>query len=143
MAIEIRILDREDRSVLDQVAPGVFDHTVDPRLADEFVDDARHHIVVALEDGVVVGFASGVHYIHPDKAPELFINEVGIAPTHHRQGLGKAVVTSLLEVGRRLGCGEAWVLTDRDNAAAMALYASAGGEEAVDPSIMFTFRLRG
>lgn len=140
--MEIRILNQDDRSVLDHVAPGVFDNSVDPRLADEFLDDPRHHIVVALEDGVVVGFASGVHYVHPDKAPELFINEVGIAPTHHRQGLGKAVVTSLLEVGRRLGCREAWVLTDRDNPAAMALYASAGGEEAVDPSIMFTFRVR-
>jgi ribosomal protein S18 acetylase RimI-like enzyme len=141
VAIEIRILNQGDRSVLDHVAPGVFDNAVESRLADEFLGDPRHHVVVAVEDGVVVGFASGVHYVHPDKAPELFINEVGIAPTHHRQGLGKAVVTSLLEVARRLGCREAWVLTDRDNAAAMALYASAGGEEAVDPSIMFTFRL--
>jgi len=141
VAIEIRILNQDDRSVLDHVTPGVFDHAVEPRLANEFLSDPRHHIVVAIEDGVVVGFASGVHYVHPDKTAELFINEVGIAPTHHRQGLGKAVVTSLLEVGRRLGCREAWVLTDHDNTAAMALYASAGGEEAVDPSIMFTFRL--
>jgi hypothetical protein len=51
------------------------------------------------------------------------------------------VVTRLLEVGRRLGCREAWVLTDRENTAGMALYASAGGEEAVDESIMFNFRL--
>lgn len=141
MAIEIRILNQGDRRALDQVAAGVFDNAVDPRLADEFLADPRHHIVVALEDGVIVGFASGVHYVHPDKAPELFINEVGIAPSHHRQGLGKAVVTSLLEVGRQLGCREAWVLTDRENTAAMALYASAGGEEAVDESIMFNFRL--
>jgi ribosomal protein S18 acetylase RimI-like enzyme len=141
VAIEIRILTQGDRRALDKVAPGVFDNAVDPRLADEFLRDPRHHIVAAIEDGVIVGFASGVHYVHPDKAPELFINEVGIAPSHHRQGLGKAVVASLLEVGRRLGCGEAWVLTDRENTAAMALYASAGGEEAVDPSIMFNFRL--
>lgn len=141
MAIEIRILSQEDRGALDNVAPGVFDNAVDPRLADEFLGDPRHHLVAAIEDGMIVGFASGVHYVHPDKAPELFINEVGIAPSHHRQGLGKAVVASLLEVGRQLGCREAWVLTDRENTAAMALYASAGGEEAVDESIMFNFRL--
>ncbi|MEP7325926.1 MAG: GNAT family N-acetyltransferase [Gemmatimonadota bacterium] len=141
MAIEIRILQQGDRAVLNRVAAGVFDNPVDARLADEFLGDPRHHIVVAIEDGVVVGFASGVHYVHPDKAPELFINEVGVAPSHHRQGLGKAVVTSLLEIGRHLGCREAWVLTDRENAAGMALYASAGGEEAIDPSIMFNFPL--
>ena len=27
------------------------------------------------------------HYLHPDKsAPELFVNEIGVAPTHRRQG---------------------------------------------------------
>jgi ribosomal protein S18 acetylase RimI-like enzyme len=139
--MEIRILNQADRALLDRVAPGVFDNAVDPRLAKEFLGDPRHHIVVAVEDGVVVGFASGVHYVHPDKPPELFINEVGVAPTYQGQGLGKAVVTSLLEIGRRLGCREAWVLTDRENTAAIALYESAGGEEAVYPSIMFTFRL--
>lgn len=141
MAIEIRILKPGDSAVLQHVAPGVFDHPVDPRLASEFLGDSRHHLVAAIEDGTVVGFASGVHYVHPDKTAELFINEVGVAPTHREQGLGKAVVTGLLEVARGLGCREAWVLTDRDNTAAMGLYASAGGEEAVDPSIMFTFRL--
>lgn len=141
MAIEISVLGRSDELVLTRVAPGVFDHDINLRLVSEFLRDPRHHLVVAIEDGLVVGFASGVHYVHPDKPAELFINEVGVAPTHQGQGLGKAIVTSLLEVARGLGCREAWVLTDRDNAAAMALYASAGGEEAVDPSIMFTFRL--
>lgn len=142
MATEVRILKRGDDAVLERVAPGVFDNAVDRRLTTEFLDDSRHHLVVAIEDGTVVGFASGVHYVHPDKPAELFINEVGVAPTHQGQGLGKAVVASLLEVARRLGCREAWVLTDSDNIAAMALYTSAGGEEAVDPSIMFTFRLK-
>lgn len=141
MAIDISELTRSDELVLTRVASGVFDHDINLRLVSEFLRDPRHHLVVAIEDGIVVGFASGVHYVHPDKPAELFINEVGVAPTHQGQGLGKAIVTSLLEVGRRLGCREAWVLTDRDNTAAMALYASAGGEESVDPSIMFTFRL--
>src|SRR5437773_1610012 len=48
---------------------------------------------------LVVGFASGVHYIHPDKPPELWINEVALAPTRRRRGLGTAVLKSLFEVG--------------------------------------------
>jgi len=43
-------------------------------------DDPRHHLVVAVEH-VVVGFCSAVDYIQPDKPPELWINEVGVAPT--------------------------------------------------------------
>ena len=137
--LEIKILDSGDRAVLDNVAPDVFDDALDPRLVAEFLGDGRHHLAVAVDQGQVVGFASGVHYVHPDKPSELWINEVGVAPGHQGRGIGKAVVRMLLQHGKRLGCREAWVLTDRDNQAAMRLYASAGGEQ--NDHVMFTFFL--
>lgn len=148
MEIEIRILQRSDETVLQRVAAEVFDHPLDPALTREFLADPRHHMAVAIDAGVVVGFASGVHYVHPDKAPELWINEVAIAPTHRRRGLGQAVLQALLEVGRVHHCTCAWTLTYRENAAARALYASAGGEEGADRSgpsetmLGYTFPLR-
>jgi ribosomal protein S18 acetylase RimI-like enzyme len=51
---------------------------------------------------------------------------------HRRRGLGKAVLRSLFEVGLVHNCTVAWVLTDRTNAAAMALYFSLGGTEGAD-----------
>jgi aminoglycoside 6'-N-acetyltransferase I len=132
MPIEIKVLHCGDDAILMNVAPGVFDNPVDPELTREFLEDPRHHIAVAIDNGLVVGFASGVHYVHPDKQPELWINEVAVAPTHRRRGLGKAVLQSLFEVGRAHRCAAAWVLTDRSNAAAMALYSSVGGTEGAD-----------
>jgi aminoglycoside 6'-N-acetyltransferase I len=139
--VAIRILGRSDDAVLQSVAPGVFDDELKPALVVEFLGDHRHHLAVAVDDGVVVGFASGVHYVHPDKPPEMWINEVGVAPTHQGRGLGKAVVQALLEHATRLGCREAWVLTDRSNHAAMRLYASAGGADAPGEHVMFNFPL--
>lgn len=127
--------------MLESVAPGVFDEPVEPRLLEEFLRDERHHLAVAIDQGQVIGFASGVHYVHPDKPPELWINEVGVAPSHQGRGVGKAVVRLLLEQGQRLGCREAWVLTERSNQAAMRLYASAGGREGPRDHVMFTFDL--
>jgi ribosomal protein S18 acetylase RimI-like enzyme len=132
VAIEIKVLQRGDDNILMNVAPEVFDNPVDAELAREFLEDPRHHIAVAIKDGLVVGFASGVHYIHPDKPPELWINEVGLAPRHRRRGLGKAVLRALIEVGRAHNCAVAWVLTDRSNIAAMALYSSVGGTEGAE-----------
>jgi GNAT superfamily N-acetyltransferase len=134
MTIIVRVLERGDESILEAVAEDVFDNPVQPALARAFLADERHHIAVAIDDGCVVGFASGVDYIHPDKPLELWINEVGIAPAHRGKGLGKAVLQALLNVGRAKGCHVAWVLTDRGNQAAMALYASMGGTEGVDDS---------
>ncbi|WP_332768143.1 GNAT family N-acetyltransferase [Phenylobacterium sp.] len=134
MAVEIKILQSGDDAVLANVADDVFDNPVIPALTREFLADPRHHIAVAVDDGLVVGFASGVHYVHPDKPAELWINEVGVAPSHHGQGLGKAVMRALLQVGRDHGCREAWVLTNVGNAAARALYVSVGGTEGADDS---------
>ena len=138
---EIRMLGSDDAALLMRVAPGVFDHDVDSALSAEFLRDPRHHLAVALESGTVVGFASGVHYIHPDKPAELWVNEVGVAPTHQRQGLGRKLLQALFARGRELGCREAWVLTSPANGAAVRLYEAVGGIDMADPPVMFTFRL--
>lgn len=139
--IEIKILGRGDEDILTKVVPGVFDHAVDCQLSKEFLDDPRHHLAVAIDAGFIVGFASAVHYVHPDKGPELWINEVGVASTHRGRGLATKLLEALFEVGRGVSCTEAWVLTDRSNAAAMRLYSSAGGIESQENEVMYTFPL--
>jgi ribosomal protein S18 acetylase RimI-like enzyme len=138
---DLRILESGDEAILGHVADGVFDEALDPELVAEFLRDPRHHLIVAVDRGQVVGFASGVHYVHPDKRAQMFVNEVGVAPSHQGRGIGKAVVQTLLQHARRLGCEEAWVLTQRANDAAMRMYASAGGEQSLQEEVMFTFFL--
>ena len=125
--MEIRLLGPGDAGVLENVADGVFDFAVRTAFTDEFLSDPRHHLCVAIDNGVVVGFGSAVHYIHPDKPPQLWINEVGVAPTHHGRGIGNRIIACLLEHGVSIGCRTAWVVTEAGNAAARALYVSAGG----------------
>lgn len=144
MSYKTRVLRRGDEAVLERVAEDVFDDPVHAGAAAEFLADPRHHLAVAVEDGEVIGFASGVHYVHPDDPrPEMWINEVGVAPSAQGRGVGKAVLGALLEVARGLGCSEAWVLTSRDNTPALRLYASQGGVEADEPAVMLTFHLGG
>lgn len=123
--------------------PGVFDGPLDAELAREFLSDARHHLVAAVDAGRVVGIVSGVHYVHPDKAPELWINEAGVAPTHRERGLGKRMLEAMLAHGARQGCRSAWVLTDKSNQAANHLYSSVGGVKDDGETRMYEFRLGG
>lgn len=141
MAIEIRVVCSGDSDLLADVAVGVFDGPVDPRWSAEFLADARHHLAVALVDGQVVGMASALHYVHPDKAPELWVNEVGVAPAHRGGGLGTRLLQALFTRGRELGCAEGWVLTNHSNEAARRLYEAVGGREVPDPPVMFSFSL--
>lgn len=140
--LDIRLLGLSDLHILDNVAEEVFDDPIVQAFAEEFLADPRHRLVVARDNNIVVGFVSAVIYVHPDKpSPELWINEIGVAPTHQRQGIGKALMQGILEEAKRSGCSEAWVLTDRANLPAMAMYKSAGGEETLPDPMMFTFRL--
>ena len=142
MEIEVKRLSQDDVGALASVEPGVFDDPIQWERAREFLADPRHHLIVAVHDGSIVGFVSAVHYVHPDKShPELWINEVGVADGYRGQGIGTAILRAALDVGRRLGCEEAWVLTNRSNEAAMRLYASSGGEAAPEDAVMFTFHL--
>lgn len=137
--VQIRLLGAGDLAVLDRIADGVFDVAVQERWARAFLEDARHHLAVAVDDGVVVGMASAVDYVHPDKAPQLWINEIGVAPTHQRRGIGRLLLDALLALGRTLGCTEAWLGTEADNLPARRLYESAGGK--AEPFILYSFPL--
>ena len=140
--MDIRILNESDEPVLARVADDVFDNPIDVQAAREFLRDSRHRLAVAIDDGVIVGFVSAVLYVHPDKpAPELWINEVGVATSHQRRGIARRLLESALEDARAAGCQEAWVLTDRANEAAMRLYEASGGEASLD-HVMFTFQLK-
>ena len=135
----IRMLGSDDAVLLRHVAPGVFDNAIEPRWTAEFLADVRHHMAVALDGRLIVGMASAVHYVHPDKSPELWINEVGVAPSHQQQGIGQQLLRALFERGRELGCTEAWLGTEVDNVAARRLYATVGGKE--EAMVYVTFDL--
>jgi len=141
--LNVRMLGRSDIAVLEHVAPGVFDHVIDRDCAEAFLADPHLHIAVAIKDALVVGFASAVDYVHPDKPREMWINEVGVAPERRGAGVGRAVVKAMLDRAHTIGCTEAWVLTDADNAAAIALYESVGGREERPGQRMYAFALPG
>ena len=139
--MDIRLVGPGDAALLTRVANGVFDYDLEHDLTEEFLQDDRHHLVVAIDDGVIIGFVSGVHYVHPDKPAELWINEVGVAPSHQRRGIGRQMLRTMFQVGMDLGCHQAWVLTNRSNTSAMKLYGSVEGIEDPEDTVMFTFNL--
>lgn len=141
MSIDVRLLGPDDASLVMHVAPGVFDNEPDPALTAEFLNDPRHHLAAAIDGDFLVGIASAVHYVHPDKPAQLWINEVAVAPSHHNQGIAKRLLRLLIELAGELNCTELWVLTDRANTIARRLYESVGAEAPGEDCVMYTIRL--
>jgi aminoglycoside 6'-N-acetyltransferase I len=93
----VRLLGPGDAAVFDRVVEGVFDNPIDPRWRADFFADPRHHLAVAIDGDLVVGMASAVHYVYPDKPPELWVNEVGVAPAYRSRGIGRALLEALFQ----------------------------------------------
>ena len=124
MTVEIRRLRRDDKALLNRVAADVFDAPIDPARLSAYLAEPGHLMIVALRDGEVVGQVAAVIHRHPDKPTELYIDEVGVTPALHRQGIARRMLDAMFALGKELGCEEAWVGTEPDNVPARRLYES-------------------
>ncbi len=140
MSAKVRMAGPADAGLFASVAPDVFDGPVNHDKIGEYLNDPRLHIAIAIGDRQIVGMCSGVDYFHPDKDPELFINELGVAPSWQRQGIATDLVACLLDHGKRLGCAGAWVLADQTEEA-LGFYRSLNASETGAHHVMFSFDL--
>lgn len=142
MAIDVVRLTDSNSACLGRLAPDVFDNPIDPVQLARFLADPRHVMVVALHEDAVVGMASGVEYFHPDKPPQMWINEVGVSPAYRRQGIGRRLTTALVDIAENRGCDYAWLGTTHDTEGAERCFGSVPGVEPAQHFILFEWNLR-
>ncbi len=147
MSIEIQLLTTDNIALLSNLAPEVFDHDINLRYLQAFLADDRHIMYIAidskaLDDKTVVGMASAVEYFHPDKPAQLWINEVGVATTHRRRGIGRKLVKALITAAKERDCVYTWLGTDADNFPAQACFASIPDGEAPQKFLLYEWELK-
>ena len=141
--IVIRRVRPDDESLFDAIAEEVFDEPVNPARLAAYLAEPGHHMVVALDDGVIVGQVAAVVHRHPDKPTELYIDEVGVAAGYRRRGIARRMLDAMFDHGRAIGCKEAWVGTEPDNLPARGLYEGrrGPGDGEAEAFVMYVFRL--
>ncbi len=127
--ITFKVLGVDDGPVLTRVRDGVFDYPIIPDQAAAFLASDLHNMVVALDEDQIIGIASAVTMLHPDKKPMVFINEVGVHDDYLRRGIGKRLAEMLIEAVNPAGDLDVWLATENDNMAARALYRSLNARE--------------
>jgi ribosomal protein S18 acetylase RimI-like enzyme len=133
--MEIRHVGPLDEDLVGQAA-FLFDGPALSTATRQFLDDARHHLLIAFDNGEPVGFVTGVEMTHPDKGTEMFLYEVEVAASFQRKGVGSALVARLEALARERGCYGMWVLTSDDNVAALATYTGTGAERETGQSVL-------
>ena len=126
---DLRHLSVSDIDLLMAIPAGLFDNPIRRDQAEAFLADPLHEMLIAYCGDLAVGMVSATVLLHPDKAPSLFINEVGTRDGWTRRGVATELVERMIEIGRARGCEGAWLGTEIDNGPARALYRSLGADE--------------
>jgi ribosomal protein S18 acetylase RimI-like enzyme len=124
MTVSIHQITATNAALLGKVDPDVFDHAIDPARVDAYAADPLHAMFVAVEKDLVVGQIRGSVHLQPDRAPDLYIDNLGTAPDRQRRGIASALMKEMLAWGALRGCTYAWVATETDNEQAKGFYAA-------------------
>ena len=137
MDLRIRAATPDD---LDRVVP-LFDayrqfygQAADPRGAHEFLSERierRESVVVIVERGeTVLGFAQLYPMFSSVRMASIWVlNDLYVAADERRSGIGTLLLDAAAAAARAAGATRLVLETGRDNAAARALYLSAGWDE--------------
>lgn len=105
-----------------------------------FLADPDNLLVVGRHQGVIVGFLTAYRLQRlDDRVAEVLLYEVGVDEAHRRYGVARAMIELMLTWAASTGASESWVLTEDDNAAALALYAATGAERDDPGTVMLTY----
>jgi ribosomal protein S18 acetylase RimI-like enzyme len=119
---EIFRITPENASCLSQVDPDIFDAEVDLERTFAFLSTPNHVLIVARVGSLVIGQVRAMLHMQPDGPNQLYIDNLGVAPAHQRQGIASALLREVFLWGKANDCLDAWVATEPDNEEAYRLY---------------------
>ena len=109
--------------------------------AQAFVANPDNLLLLATTPGLICGIVIAHRLQRLDALrAEVLLYSIDVHESMQRQGIGRALVDATKAWASELGADCTWVLTERANTAAMALYRAAGGIDDIPDVAMFTFR---
>ena len=124
MAIEIIQLSESNMDVLNNYDEDIFDEKIDTYRLAAMLKERNNILLVAVNEGVVIGQVLGVIHRHPDKPTELYIDDLGVSEKFQRRGVATRLIEQLYIIGIDRGCEEVWVATEPENEPAIKFYES-------------------
>jgi ribosomal protein S18 acetylase RimI-like enzyme len=93
-----------------------------------FLRDPNSFVLGAYIDGAPVGLAWGLQMRSPSGRLTTYVHELEVHESWRRRGVGSALITEAMTLGRRRGSTKFWLSTGGHNETAQALYESLGGD---------------
>jgi GNAT superfamily N-acetyltransferase len=140
MDIAVRRLTTGDEGVARRLVRSFKGGEISATDAGALLANIANYLVVAEAAGDLAGFLLAYRLDRIDRpAGQLFVYEVEVALPWRRRGVGSALMHFARGVVRDERLMEAFVLTSRDNAPAIALYTATGARVEEDAGLCFVY----
>jgi GNAT superfamily N-acetyltransferase len=107
-----------------------------------FLKDSGSYLLLAVENEQVVGSLNGYLLQRPyRKEPQFLLYEIDVRPGFQNKGIGASLVNRFIDYARSAGAYEVWVLTNRSNKSALAMYTKCSLREEEGDEVMLSLRL--
>ena len=136
----IRRLTPELAASFPAVADDVFDGQPTRDHLDRLALMPGHALFVAIGGERVIGQILCMMQFQADRAPVLYIDNLGVAPGFKRQGIARQLFDAAMDWGRDGGCDTVWLATDLENNEAQGFYAALGFSR--EPAAVYSAPLR-
>lgn len=111
-----------------------------PQNLGKFLSRPENVLIVADDQGVPAGFLIAYMLDRIDRDQKMVcLYETGVAESHRRRGIGKAMIEALKALCKVEGVMKTWVVTDRSNVAAARLYESTGARGSGGDDCVFVY----
>ena len=106
-----------------------------------FFEDEKNILLVAYGNSQPRGFLYA--YLLEDikgEQPKMFLYSIDVLESHRRKGIGTELIGVLKRVAKENSCSKIFVITNKSNVAAMALYKNTGGLFESDDDVVFVYQ---
>jgi len=129
---QFRILNVADLSLILKMNESFRSGFANKENARQFLQNPMNWFFACIQDGRIIGFAILHELNRLDNSNMMYVKEIGVLPEYKRQGIAYKMLSDIKELCRISGICKLFLMTQKANLPACALYEKAGGQKLVD-----------
>lgn len=108
---------------------------------ESFLNNKSNYFVAYIEKNIILGFALAYTLQRYDgRESMMYLHEIEVAESSRKQGIGKALLSEMNRICREEDFMKLFLITNKSNRPAIALYESLQGKAYAEDDIIYTFK---
>ncbi|MCD8509030.1 MAG: GNAT family N-acetyltransferase [Bacillus sp. (in: Bacteria)] len=129
-----------DKEIGRKVEQLFFDKEAYIKNVTDYLAGENNYLFVYLYRDEVAGFAYGYELQRFDgRKNMMYMHQVEVLPQYRQLGIGKQLMEAFILICQNKDCSRLFLITNKSNAPAIALYDSVGGKTLHEDDIVYTF----